>query len=193
MVNLFPISTRCNLSANPGGNPITNWDAGPLFNQSSGKYIISETLSTAVTRCGGSGSAVTRTPSLINATTSTSCVVRLTKCMASKAEPPHTINSVCGALSNISCSFSSCSAWFNFSLSKIFMSLFSLFYSDISDICQDYYRLKVPFSAVFTTVHSTVLHRGQSPLFTRPKGVIKLDFEFWILELDVRLASSQFN
>ena len=46
-------------------------------------------------------------------------------------------------------------------------------------------------SAFFTTVHSTVLHRGQSPLFTRPKAVEKLDFEFWILKLNIRLASSQ--
>ncbi|MBQ8478766.1 MAG: hypothetical protein IJ503_00085 [Akkermansia sp.] len=46
-------------------------------------------------------------------------------------------------------------------------------------------------SAFFTTVRSTVLHRGQSPLFTRPKAVEKLDFEFWILKLNIRLASSQ--
>ena len=41
-------------------------------------------------------------------------------------------------------------------------------------------------SAFFTTVHSTVLHRGLSPLFTRPKAVEKLDFEFWILDIQVR-------
>ena len=33
---------------------------------------------------------------------------------------------------------------------------------------------------------------GFSPLFTRPKAVEKLDFEFWILKLNIRLASSQF-
>ena len=32
---------------------------------------------------------------------------------------------------------------------------------------------------------------GFSPLFTRPKAVEKLDFEFWILKLDIRIASSQ--
>jgi len=40
-------------------------------------------------------------------------------------------------------------------------------------------------SAFFTTVHSTVLHRGQSPLFTRPQAVEKLDFEFWILDFEI--------
>lgn len=29
--------------------------------------------------------------------------------------------------------------------------------------------------------------------FSIPKAVKKLEFEFWILELNVRLASSQFN
>ncbi|MDO5464763.1 MAG: hypothetical protein Q4F40_07495, partial [Akkermansia sp.] len=32
---------------------------------------------------------------------------------------------------------------------------------------------------------------GFSPLFTRPQAVEKLDFEFWILKLNIRLASSQ--
>ena len=30
---------------------------------------------------------------------------------------------------------------------------------------------------VFTSVHSTVLHRGKSLLFTLPKAIEKLDFE----------------
>ena len=41
-------------------------------------------------------------------------------------------------------------------------------------------------SAFFTTVRSRFFTAGFSPLFTRPKAVKKLDFEFWILDIQIR-------